>query len=243
MKGSKRWNVAQSYEKEYWKSIANKIAVNSEINLSWYNWKASELEKKLNLIKLGFQKDSCRVLEIGSGPVGIISYLGWGERIALDPLANFYAKNSDLVKLRDTNVNYIAGTGEQIPFPGGYFSFVIIDNVLDHVKAPDMVLDEINRVLSDNGILYLELNIHTYWGCILHSIMAKLNIDRGHPHSYTANKIRCSLGKHKFSVLSEAVNDYHEARQLDRNSSSLKSQIKGYTGLSEFIYSALCSRI
>lgn len=239
---SKRWNVAQSYEREYWKQIADKIAADAGNQLTWYDWKASEFGKKIANVTTNFNKKDCRILEVGSGPIGIVSYLKWGERYAIDPLSDFYKENPLLVTLRDANVNYITGKGEEIPFPDGHFSIVILDNVLDHVSAPGAVLREIHRVLAANGLLYMELNIHTFWGYLLHSALASLNIDKGHPYSFTTKKIRHFIEDHQFVVKWEFVNDYYAARRADRDSSSLKAKIKGYSGLSEFIYSAVCSK-
>jgi ubiquinone/menaquinone biosynthesis C-methylase UbiE len=129
--------------------------------LSWYGWKTSEFEKKLEKVTCSFDRKTCEVLEIGSGPIRILSYLKWGKKYALDPLSDFYKEKPALVALRDNTVNFIKGTGEQIPFPDGYFPIVIIDNILDHVSDPDAVLNEIYRVLSNSGILYIKLNINT----------------------------------------------------------------------------------
>lgn len=237
-----RWQVAQSYEKAYWKGVADTIASDSEKQLSWYDWKASEFEKKLNKITHEFSKEQARVLEIGSGPIGIVSYLKWGERYALDPLSDFYKENPLLVEVRDPSVNYLTGGGEEIPFPDGHFSVVIIDNVLDHVQEPHTVLNEMHRVLPKDGILYIELNIHTAWGFMLHTVLSKLKIDKGHPYSFTADKIRDYLGKHGFSIRHESIADYFAAREVDRKSASMKSKLKGYSGLSEFIFSAVCTK-
>lgn len=240
---NKRWEIAQKYEKEYWEKGADKFASGAEKQSdwhSWYAWKVSKFEEGLSKYKHEIDLNSCRVLEIGSGPIGMVTYLKWGERYAIDPLAEFYKEKQSLVKLRDLKVQYLAGTGEKIPFDDGFFNIVIIDNVLDHVSKPDLVLKEIYRVLSKNGILYIIVNIHTYRGYLLHSLLAKLNIDKGHPYSYTADKIRDFLNIHQLIVNSESVNDYYEAREADRRSESLKAKIKGYTGLSEFIYSAIC---
>lgn len=239
---SKRWEIAQKYEKEYWEKGADKFTsgVQKESDWhSWYAWKVSRFEEELSKTKRKIDHSNCKVLEIGSGPIGMVACLKWGERYAIDPLAEFYKEKQSLVKLRDSNVQYLAGAGEKIPFEDGFFNIVIIDNVLDHVSSPDLVLKEIYRVLSKNGILYIIVNIHTYWGYLLHSLLAKLNIDKGHPYSFTTEKIRDFLNTHQLIVNSELVNDYYEARQRDRESNSFKDKIKGYIGLSEFIYSAI----
>lgn len=240
---SKRWEIAQKYEKEYWEKGVDKFASRTQKEsdwYAWYAWKVSKFEEELSKTKHTIDRSNCKVLEIGSGPIGMVACLKWGERYAIDPLAEFYKEKQSLVKLRDSKVQYLAGTGEKIPFDDGFFNIVIIDNVLDHVSKPDLVLKEIYRVLSKNGILYIIVNIHTYRGYLLHSLLAKLNIDKGHPYSFTAEKIRDFLNKHQLIVNSESVNDYYEAREADRGSQSLKAKIKGYTGLSEFIYSAIC---
>ncbi len=242
METSQRWNKAQTYEKEYWKGIAEKIASDMNKQLTWYDWKAREFEKNLSNLPVAPDKTKSRILEIGSGPIGVVTYLGWGECFALDPLNDFYKEKQSLVNLRNSNVNYITGRGEQLPFPNEHFSIVIIDNVLDHVSAPSSVLKEIHRVLAKDGLLYLELNVHTYWGYLLHSSLAKLNIDKGHPHSYTPEKIRFFLNVHGFDIKWEFTNDYYQARRADRESNSTKTMMKGYSGLSEFIYCAVCSK-
>jgi ubiquinone/menaquinone biosynthesis C-methylase UbiE len=241
MIGYERWSAAQTYEKAYWEGIARQIAADSEKQLTWYAWKAGEFERKLSASGCVVDRDKSRILEVGSGPVGIVSYLTWGERYALDPLSEFYSRNAELAAQRSSGVSYLSGGGEQIAFPDRTFDIVIIDNVLDHVWAPGKVVEEIRRVLTPQGVLYLELNIHTDWGRLLHSMLAKLRIDKGHPHSFTAERIREFLNQHGFLVAWETVNDYFEARQADRRAPGLKSRVKGYSGLSEFIYSAVCA--
>ena len=239
---SKRWNIAQSYEQGYWKRIADRIASDAGNQLTWYEWKASQFEQKLSIVANKVNKKNCRILEIGSGPIGIVTYLEWGERYALDPLGDFYGAHPELVALRNKNVHYLTGKGEEISFPDKYFSVVIIDNVLDHVSEPFTVLKEIRRVLANDGVLYIELNIHTFWGYLLHTLLAKLKIDKGHPYSFTSSKIRQCLNEYGFGVMKEFINDYYEASKADRESDSVKSKLKGYSGLSEFIYCAVSSK-
>jgi len=242
MKNSSRWKTAQAYEMGYWQGIADKIASDASQQLTWYDWKAREFEKRLSTIDYKYTREESKVLEVGSGPIGIVSYLGWGERVSIDPLGDFYKSNKELVSVRHDEVNYITGKGEEIPYPDGYFSLVIIDNVLDHVDNAEGVLNEIHRVLAKDGILYMELNIHTLWGFLLHVLLAKLKIDRGHPYTFTAERIRKFLSDHGFNIDAEWQNDYIQARTEDRASDSLKAKIKGYSGLSEFIFFAICSK-
>lgn len=236
-----RWYKAQEYEQAYWQRKADKIASGSTEQLSWYAWKASEMEKRLAGY-LKEEKKSAKVLEIGSGPIGIVSFLKWGERYTIDPLEDFYKSNPVLSKLRDSAVNYGQGTGEKLPFENEYFSLVILDNVLDHVNEACGVLKEIHRVIANDGLLYLAVNVHTKWGAFLHSILSKLKIDKGHPYSFTVKSISNFIQKNQFNIQLESINDYYQAREQDRKSALLKERVKGYTGLSEFIYYSICSK-
>ena len=242
MVSRKRWLTAQTYERSYWERLANRIVSGVTGQLSWYEWKTSEMEKRLGNYFNTDEKQSAKVLEIGSGPVGIVSFLKWGKRYTVDPLEEFYRTNPVLTNLRDPVVYYAEGNGEQLSFKDLYFSLVILDNVLDHVHEAGSILKEIYRVLSEDGLLYLAVNVHAGVGTCLHSILSRLKIDKGHPYTFTIKSVRCFLDGSSFSIVSESISDYYQAREQDRRSASLKSKIKGYTGLSEFVYYAVCQK-
>jgi ubiquinone/menaquinone biosynthesis C-methylase UbiE len=238
----KRWQEAQAYEQSYWAKLADKIASGSTGQLGWYSWKASLMEKHLSSYLEDLKRQHGKILEIGSGPIGIVTFLNWGQCHTIDPLEEYYKSNSTLCKLRNSSVRYGAGSGEKLPFDAGNFSLVILDNVLDHVHAATGVLKEIHRVLEKGGLLYLAVNIHIPWGAFLHRILSRLRIDRGHPYTFTHETIREFLVKHGFSVKTEFINDYTIAKQQDIQSNLIKDKIKGYTGLSEFIYYAVSKK-
>ena len=182
------------------------------------------------------------MLEIGSGPIGIVNFMEWGERFAIDPLEHFYRTRPALVALRQPGVTYLDGTGEQLPFDDGACALVIIDNVIDHTTSPAAVLRQIHRVLAADGCLYLSVNVHTPWGALLHDLLAVLRIDRGHPHTFTSRTLGRILAWHGFTVRAEHVDDHTQARQADRASKHLTDRIKGYSGLSEFSHAVVCRK-
>lgn len=237
----KRWEIAQNYERLFWQKAAERIAAGTGAKLRWYAWRAQELEKSLDPFREAFAEKS-KILEIGCGPVGIISYFDWGERHAIDPLNNFYAENQELSGIRDKNVEYRQGKGEELPFLDNEIALVILDNVLDHTEEAEKTLDEINRVLRKCGYLYLSVNIHTTWGKHIHKMLSVLKIDKGHPHSFDLNRIRKIIKKHNFSILKENMEEYRSARDKDRQSPQIKDRIKGYAGISEFIFQALAQK-
>jgi SAM-dependent methyltransferase len=237
--GRSRWLNAQKYEQAFWERLGADIAVGAEAQLEWYNWRARRLEERLAGLP-NVRTDNGKVLEIGCGPIGIINFLSSRDRVAVDPLEHFYRRTPSLVSLRQPGVTYLTGTGEQLPVKTGSCALVIIDNVIDHTQAPGRILDEIRRVLQPYGSLYLSVNVHTRWGALLHRALAALQIDPGHPYTFTSSSLRRLLGAHGFSVIGESIDSYTDARRADRRAPQLKARIKGYTGLSEFSHAVVC---
>lgn len=237
--GTSRWLKAQEYEQAFWRQLGDNIEAGTREHLDWYKWRATQLEERLAWIS-DTRPRVGGVLEIGSGPIGIVNFLEWGERYAIDPLEHFYRTKPSLVALRTPGVMYLDGTGERLPFEDASFSLVIIDNVIDHTYAPRKILLEIQRVLGPGGCLYLSVNVHTAWGALLHALLAVLQIDKGHPFTFTSRRLSQLLTANQFVMLTEQVEDYGRAKQMDRRSANVTDRIKSYTGLSEFSHSVIC---
>lgn len=242
MVAQKRWSKAQAYEKGHWQRIADKIVTGAIGQLGWYEWKAGQFEKRIAKYFDFSGKDNRKILEVGSGPIGIVSFLRWGERYAIDPLEDFFSKNQTLVQLRNNNVTYLRGQGENLPFEDREFSIAIIDNVIDHTQSPKRILEETSRVLKDSGLMFLTVNVHTKWGALLHFIMELFQIDKGHPHSFSYRSIRSFLNSNGFDMVYEELEDYIRIKRRNRQSKSLKDKIKGYSGISEILYTCICKK-
>ncbi|HWC75712.1 MAG TPA: hypothetical protein VG454_17430, partial [Gemmatimonadales bacterium] len=90
-----RWHRAQQYERSYWASLASRIAAGSESQLDWYRWRADQLVTRLRTIGLARLTDgTARVVEVGSGPIGVVGFFPAAERVAIDPLDPYYAAQS-----------------------------------------------------------------------------------------------------------------------------------------------------
>lgn len=235
-----RWLQAQEYERGFWQRLGASIEDGSTNQLDWYKWRANQLEELLARVPGG--RPSGRVLEIGSGPIGIVNFLDWGERYAIDPLEGFYRQRPALIKLRNPGSTYLEGSGERLPLEDGSCALVIIDNVIDHTFAPGQILQEISRVLEPHGRLYLSVNVHTQWGALLHNLLAVLRIDKGHPYTFTSHALQRFLTRHGFVIRLEEIGDYRQARDLDRRSARATDRIKGYIGISEFQHLVVCSK-
>lgn len=71
--------------------------------------------------------------------------------VGLDPERRFLLEG----KARDNADDLIQSIGESIPLRDDTFDLVLLFEVLEHVIEPDVVLDEINRVLKHDGIVFL----------------------------------------------------------------------------------------
>jgi ubiquinone/menaquinone biosynthesis C-methylase UbiE len=236
-----RWLEAQEYERGFWRRLGESIQDGTAAQLDWYRWRAGRLETLLRRVATEMPRGG-KVLEIGSGPIGIVNFLEWGERFAIDPLEPFYRQQPALIELRNPGSTYLEGSGEHLPLPDASCSLVIIDNVIDHTYAPEKILQEISRVLAPQGRLYLCVNVHTRWGAFLHDVLAGLRIDRGHPYTFTSEALRQLLRRHSFSLELEEIEDSSQASANDRRSPRWSDRVKGWSGLSEFQHLVICSK-
>ncbi|HTK57097.1 MAG TPA: class I SAM-dependent methyltransferase [Gemmatimonadales bacterium] len=238
-----RWGSAQEYEIGYWERQAQAIADGAMSQLEWYRWRAEQLGERLRALDLGHLADgSARVIEVGSGPVGVASFFPARRRVAVDPLADRYARLPGLTALRSPEVTYLKGVGEELPAETGGFDIALIENCIDHVRDIDAVMRELHRVLRPSGILYLTVNCRTRWGYLMHRTLSRLNVDRGHPHTFTPDRARRLLTHRAFELLWFETGSPHEARREDLSSPDPKTRLKGVLGVSEFVASAVARR-
>ena len=69
--------------------------------------------------------------------------------------------NNDAIKLVETDVSFgprttLISDGHNIPFEDDVFDGVVVQAVLEHVVDPFRCVDEIYRVLKQNGLVYAE---------------------------------------------------------------------------------------
>src|SRR5712691_12707612 len=143
-----RWQRAQQYERGYWESLASRIATGSVSQLEWYRWRAEQLQLRLHSVGLGHLADGgARVIEIGSGPVGVVGFFPAVERVAVDPLEPHYVANPTLTALREPTVQYRGGAAEALPCESGRYDLAIIENCIDHLRDARTAMSELRRAL------------------------------------------------------------------------------------------------
>jgi SAM-dependent methyltransferase len=240
----KRWQRAQEYERSYWETQAAQIATGTVAQFDWYRWRADQLMHKLRVLGLDtLSNGHARVVEVGSGPIGVVPFLPAAERVAVDPLEPFYATNPVLTALRPSDVEYRPGLGEQLPCETGRYDLAMIENCIDHVQNPSAVRAELYRVLKPDGILYLTVNCRTAWGYRVHRVLSRLRLDPGHPYTFTPARARTFLERGQFKILSHEVGSYVDAWRADFRGPAGKTRVKAFLGVSEFLFSAISRRV
>lgn len=121
-----------------------------------------ECTKRWNYIcdPLGFDTNKYResaLLDIGNGPCGLLNFVPGIIKVGIDPNNQMYRANEILFNIEDS-VRYITCPAEKLPLPDAFFDFISCVNVLDHVNDPQIVLDEIIRVLKPGGVFFLSVD-------------------------------------------------------------------------------------
>jgi 2-polyprenyl-6-hydroxyphenyl methylase/3-demethylubiquinone-9 3-methyltransferase len=108
------------------------------------------------------------VLEVGCGG-GILSeeFSKMGFLMTgIDPAEK--SLNTAILHARQNNlkINYMKGSGEELPFPAATFDVVLCCDVLEHVKDLPKVISEISRVLKTGGVFIYDTFNRTYFSKI-----------------------------------------------------------------------------
>lgn len=195
---SSRWEKAQEYESAWWKNVTDIY------DTAYLERFASDIEDKLANTDLNISEAD--IIEVGAGPVGIVSCLRGRRRVATDPLDNLFESVDTYCryreKAREHGVSYMEAKGEKLPFDDQEFDLLITDNVLDHTESPDQIISEARRVLKPGGMVYLRLNVYHFWGRFIRWLMELAVIDRGHPYTFSSGKLKAMVEEHGFQILS-----------------------------------------
>lgn len=217
----KRWDKAQVYEKNWWKSNATRVGI------GYYEDSAEEIRKYYNSNSEKVLNNNTKILEIGTGAVGILTFLTESNyRFGIDPLEYYYSTIPEFIKARDEKVKYSSDKGEKLPFENNYFNLIIMDNVLDHCQSPDLVFEQMNRVLADGGIVYFRQNTYNYYGKYFRYLMEVFQIDKGHPFSFNKSELKQKFILFKLQTIDSYSAGYFATWKKEITSSSIKDIVK-----------------
>ena len=200
-----RWQAAQKYELNWWKGY--------DTGIDWYRLYSKEVEHYTKpFLRIN---ENTKILEIGSGPAGALTFLQSDNKYAIDPLEDFFAAKEEWVRLRDPRVKYDKGKGEALPYDDNFFDLIILDNVLDHCENPVLVLDETSRVLNKDGIIFFRQSIYSWWGRRVRNLMELLAIDRGHPHTFGKRQLVDYFKDRHWAIKNHIETGYFKAGMED----------------------------
>ncbi|MCX6718062.1 MAG: class I SAM-dependent methyltransferase [Candidatus Staskawiczbacteria bacterium] len=174
------WHLAQKFEKRFW----NK----------WFKKNLRTMDKQwLDIVSEFFElkeTDDFKnkiLVDIGAGPIGILTRLNAKEKIAVDPLP---------IDSVDKSIRRIKSPGEEIPLKSDFADNVFLYNVLQHVIRPEKVLQEGTRILKPGGKFY---------------ILEQLNLPRdpGHPHSLKLEMFDKWIEENNFEIIKKIVKNNH----------------------------------
>ena len=144
-------STAQQKDLDFWKKKIK--GEGGKLKNSWYQ----KLFTSQFTIPLGFYTDK-KVLDIGSGPRGTLEWADKAqERIGLDRYAEGYAE----LGTDEQKMEYVSATAESIPFDDNYFEIISAFNTIEYINEPQIVFQEIKRVLKPGGICLLLCDINT----------------------------------------------------------------------------------
>jgi len=151
-----------------------------------------------NIIDLIRKHAGKKILDFGCGTGGYcarLNELGF-ECAGID-------QNEEYVKMaKSIGVNASVQKGNRIEFPDSYFDTAIMVEVIEHLKDPGTVLEEIKRVIKNNVIITCPNNTESRLLGNL-GLTFEHMLDADHKQFFTVNSLKALLQKHfqSFSVL------------------------------------------
>lgn len=153
----KHYKELISNELGFWKSMVfdkNKPPTVDPVKV--FDETYNVLEQYLpNILK----RKSVRILDIGSGPISVFNKLISPnvQVYAIDPLAHEYIQ----LNISDVCVRPINIKAEMIGeiFPDMFFDIVWASNSLDHAMSPHFIVQQIDKVLKNDGVFCCQTNL------------------------------------------------------------------------------------
>lgn len=138
-----------------------------------------------------------RTLSVGSGWGGFVvaASKAGANAVGVEPDVEEIAISKLRAKVRDVeSAEFIVSVGEHLPFKDNSFDFIECVTVLEHVKEPQKVIEEMIRVVKKGGFVYilipnylypLEQHYKIHWIPMLPKPLAKIFLRlRGRPSNF-----------------------------------------------------------
>jgi SAM-dependent methyltransferase len=190
---SERWQDAQDAERGFWSTGA--------FGLKKFRRAAAGSIGTAEWVVPHIKAPPGDWLEVGIGPLGVgcLHFLDCqGELHTLDPIEPTPAEEWRLpepcramVRACQESSHRHVGQAEHLEFPDASFTFVAMENMLDHVQDPGAVLAEARRVLAPGGQLYVAVDTFSRLGEARFKRFSRQRFRdatfvRAHPHRFSS---------------------------------------------------------
>jgi len=192
-----RWELFQKRVLQFWQ---NEQALSERTSVAQDHY-VPLIQKHLE-----GKSDEITLLEIGCGPVCAIQYLDMGEKTYVDPLIVDYRRL--FPGLMPESGTYITMMAERLEMPNASFDAVVCLNTLSDVLNPELVLNKMSKLLKDDGLLFVSIDVWPHWLARAHLLLAKFapTLPRfNRLYTYTARGFRNSLNRHVQIISEEKV--------------------------------------
>jgi len=152
------------------------------------------------------------VLEIGCGPICLTQALPQQCKTYLDPMADDFRRMypGELPEEGE----YLTAAAENIPKSDDSYDLIICLNMISHTLNPELVMNEIERLLKPGGKLILSIRTHGQLEARLHYLAIRMFpylCSKTRPYYYARKGIRRTLQRH-FNIKEEIVQKAHAIR-------------------------------
>lgn len=123
----------------------------------YFSWRVHRATPAVDKVNEFYSLKGKHVLEIGCG-FGALSYV-LSQKSEHVTAIEVDEKKLDTARklLKDLkNVKLMKVVDEKLPFEKETFDAVFLFDVIEHIDRPDVTISECNRVLKQNGLLYVE---------------------------------------------------------------------------------------
>jgi SAM-dependent methyltransferase len=151
------------------------------------------------------------VLEVGCGPTCVADQIDAGRKWYLDPLLDDYER---LFPGQLPSGERLPIAIEDAALEDGFFDFILMLNVLDHLRNPWLALQKTRNTLKPGGVFVLSCYTRPAVSAFLRNLQESLHCstDSAHPFSFTRTRAEHDLRRSGFTIESTLVLDRSRIR-------------------------------
>lgn len=203
----RKYNNRFNY-KRYYSELYSEEKYSKEMDNLNYPSQLRRFQTLLHLIK---PKKKSKLLDIGAGK-GILLELANKKGIISCGIEVSESRIKECIK-KGLEVKY--GDVYEMPYSDEYFDYVVVSEVLEHLKFPSRAIREIYRVLTHGGIVAVTVPIEKLKFTVCVHCGKKTPVQIGHLHEFDENKLTVLLERRfKIILLKQGINTFMVSNTL-----------------------------